>query len=385
MSSLSTVSSNVSTGTPATTASNSNRIKLPTVSSSVTQSAIQGETSLVSSFVMASPSVPSKARERSATVTIPTPPVIQPPSASKANSKLSSRSRSESRSSESSRFAKNSLVMYLTTEHSSRETATISIDEEATASVPQEMISSAGVSALVRNSAAVSARAERSSSLAVSSFQTESFQIYFANSTKTFVPRTSLNLRISLQATKDLSSLSSSSTKEETNTELLTLSPVKPTNWIPFSTSDIFSDSHHEILSSSSLISGGHEIRFSSGSDSSAMTSKLTVSSPSYSKTPSQIPHKEVSADTTTSFVLTHSSSHSSSRPMPQKRSSAVSEDQNSSTPVSFSATTLLQKSKLQTSSAVPATSLKNVITSVVIVSTVICEGNEWNELKLAI
>jgi len=366
MSSLSTLSGNVSTGTPATTASNSNRINLPTVSSSVKQSAIQKETSLVSSVVMASPFVSNKARKRSATVTISTPPMIQPPSVSKANSMLSSRSRSESRSSESSRFAKNSLVLYLTTEHGSRDTATISIDEEATASVPQEMISSAGVSTLVRSSAAVSARAERSSSLAVSSFQTESLQIYFANSTKTFVSRTSVNLRIYGQATKDLSSLSSSTTKAETNTGLLTLSPVKPTNWIPFSSSDTFSDSHHEILSSSSSRSGGHEVRFSSRSDSSAMTSKLTVSSPSYSRTPSQIPYKEVSVYT--SFVLTRSSSHSSSRPMPQKRSSAVSEDQNSSTPVSFSASTLLQKSKLQTSSAVPATSLKNVITSVVIV-----------------
>ena len=104
------------------------------------------------------------------------------------------------------------------------------------------------------------------------------------------------------------------------------------------------------------------------------MTSKLVVSSASYPQTSSQLPYKEVSAAATaTRFILTRSSSRMSSRAMPQKRSSTVSEDRNFST--SMSVATLLDKSKSQTSTAVSAKSTKSEITSTVIVSTFICEG----------
>ena len=112
------------------------------------------------------------------------------------------------------------------------------------------------------------------------------------------------------------------------------------------------------------------------------MTSKLAVSSASYPHTSSLLPYKEVSAATATRFILTRSSPRMSSRAMPQKRSSTVSEDRNFSISMSFSATTLLDKSKSQTSTAVPAKSTKSEITSAVIVSTFICEGTGHNGCK---
>ena len=349
------------------TARNSNHIKLPAVASSLIQSAIQRETSgLVSSVVMASPSLSSKARMissqySSAAVASSTPPMIQPPVTSRTNHKFSSRTESESLSSESSHNAKSSFLMSLTIECSTRDTATISLDDKTSVSVPQGM----------RSSAVVSTLADKSSSLAVS---------------KTVSSRTSVSVRVSVQASENLSSLSSSSTKPETMTELLTQSPAKPTNWIPFSTSDKFSslntDSYNHTLSSSSSRFSGHEIHFSSGSESSVMRSELAASSPSYSQTSSQIPHGEVSTVTPTSAIFTRSFSHVSSQPMPRKRSSVVSEDQNFSTSVSFSASTLLEKSKLHTSSSVPAASPKSEIASVVVVSTFICEGRGRNGFK---
>ena len=366
-------------------ASNPSHIKLPGLASSVIQSANQRKTSLVSSAVMASPSVSSKARKFSsqfsgAAVTSSTPTMIQPPVTSRTDSKSSSRTQSESRPSKtSSRNAKSSILLSLTIGHDSRNSVSISLNDSTVASLLQEM----------RSSAVVSALPERSSSLAVSSLLTESLKMTFADSRKTLVSRTSVQVRISVQATEDISSLSLSSTKAKTMTE----SPIKhATNWIPFSISDKFSslnsDSYHRTWSSSSSRFSEHEIRSSSssGSESLAMTRKLVSSSPSYFQTSSQIPHEEeVSAVTATGISYEPSTSHMSSRPMPPKRSSAVSEDRNSSSSVSFSASTLLDKSKLQTSSAVPATSPKIEITSVVIVSAFICEGERWwSEVKFS-
>lgn len=371
ISSLSTGSGNISTGPPTTAASESSHIKLPTVVSSVVHSAIQRKTSLISPVVVASPSVSSKARKISwqfsdAAMIASTPSMIQPPVTSKTNSKFSSRTKRESRPSESSHNEKSSILVSLTMEHSSRDIAHASISlHRTTISVPQEK----------KIPSVVSTLAERYPSLAVSSLQTESLKMSFADSTKTFVSRTSVNVRFPFQTTENLSSLSFSSAKAEKMTDILTQSPVKPTNWIPFSASDKFSslntDSYHKTWRSSSSRFSGHEIRFSSGSDSSAMTSILVAPSASYSKITSQIPHKQVSAATATSFILKRSSSSlTSSRPIPQKRSSAVSDNENFIPSMSFTVTTLLDKSKLQTSSSVPATSPKSDITSEIIVST---------------
>lgn len=294
------------------------------VTSSLVHSEIQRDTSLVSSVVMASPSMSSKARKvpslsSSAAMTVSMTPMIHQAVPSRINSKLSSRPENEFRTLTNSDEKESSRQMSFTTMHSSRiiagdsstrDSASISPDESAL-SVPQGMKSSL-----------VSTLAKKTTRLAVSSLQTQSLhsrtrevnlEMSFADSTKTFVSRTSPYVTPPLQATENPTSLFLSSLKAKDVTEFLTQSIVQPTNWIPFSASEEFS---------------------------------------------------ALSTDKNRETWISWSST------LPQMRSSAVLDDSQNLRPSLRSTSALLAKSKLQTSSAVSATSPKSEITSGVIVST---------------
>lgn len=294
------------------------------VTSSLVHSEIQRDTSLVSSVVMPSPSMSSKARKvsslsSSAAMTVSITPMIHQAVPSRINSKLSSRPENEFRTLTNSDEKESSRQMSFTTMYSSRiiawdsstrDSASISLDESAL-SVTQGMKSSL-----------VSTLAKKTTRSAVSSLQTQSLhsrtrevnlEMSFADSTKTFVSRTSPYVSPPLQATENLTSLFLSSLKAKDVTEFLTQSIVQPTNWIPFSASEEFS---------------------------------------------------ALSTDKNRETWISWSST------LPQMRSSAVSDDSQNLRPSLRSTSALLDKSKLQTSSAVSATSPKSEITSGVIVST---------------
>ena len=209
------------------------------VASSLVHSDIQKDNSLVPSVVLASPSLPSKAREvsslsRGAALTSPITAVTLQGVPSRVNSKLSSRHENEIRTLTISDEKENSSLSF-TTKHSSRISASdsptidsvwISQDESAH-SVAQGM----------RSSSHISSPIEKTTRLAVPSFQTQPLR------SKTY----EINLETSFAVlAKTLSSTleaknRTSSLKAEDMTEFLTQSMVQPTNWIPFSASDEFS------------------------------------------------------------------------------------------------------------------------------------------------
>ena len=289
------------------------------VASSLVHSDIQKNNSVVSSVVMASPSLSGKARVLSslspgAAMTVQI--ISHQEVSSSVNSKLSSRPENEFRTSTNSDERENSSDMSFTTMHSprisaldfaTRDSASISQGESAL-SVPQGM----------RSSSHISPPIERTSRLAVSSLRTQSLHLTtsevnldmsLADSANTFVSRTSFNVSPSSQASFKDKNMKSSLKAEET-TEFLTQSMVQSTNWIPFSASQEFSSLNTD---------KNRETRISGSSS------------------------------------------------LPQKRSSPVSDVQS----FNPSSSTLLDKGKsVQTSSTVSTSSPQSEVTSGVIVST---------------
>lgn len=297
------------------------------VASSLIHSDIQKDNSLVSSVVMASPSLSSKAREvpslsPSAAMTVSITPMTHQDVPSSVNSKLSSRPENEFRTLTISEEMENSSQMSFTTMHSSRisasdsptrDSASISQDESAI-SVPRGM----------RSSSHTTSPFEKTTRLAISSLQAQSLQLKtsevklemsFADSAKSFISRTSSNVSPSLQASLKAVNMTSS-LKAEDITEFVTQSMVQPTNWIPFSASQEFSALNTDNNRKTCGISGSSSLH--------------------------------------------------------EKRSSAVSNVPS----FSPSSSTPLDKSKLQTSSAVSAASPKSENTSGVIVSILIIGVN---------
>ena len=220
------------------------------LASSLVHSDIQKNNSVVSSVVMASPSLSGKARVLSSlspnaamTVQITSHQGVS----SSVNSKLSSRPENEFRTLTNSDERENSSDMSLTTMHSPRISAldfatrdSVSISQgESALSLPQGM----------RSSSHISPPVERTTSLAISSLRTQSLHLTtsevnldmsLADSANTFVSRTSSNVSPSSQASfKDKNM--KSSLKAEDTTKFLTQSMVQSTNWIPFSASQEFS------------------------------------------------------------------------------------------------------------------------------------------------
>ncbi|KAL9963304.1 hypothetical protein ACROYT_G032493 [Oculina patagonica] len=341
-----TVIANISTGSPTTVVADSSHIKL-LVTSSVAHSAIQKDISLVSSIVMASPSVSSKTRKISlhfSTTTLPisTTPMIQQPVTSEIVSQVSSIPENNLHTLTSSfteeHYGRN---MSSTKVLSSRENASryVTIDsvslslQETTTSLPKGL----STSVTTRKSASISEMLQASSVARMSQDENE-----FASTT--FPPSHATQMVTS--SVENLSFPFLSSTNAKTMTKWLTQSTVQATDWTPLSASEKFSalntDSYHQT-----------PISRSSSVQSSDMTSKLVASSAPYSKSSSQTPHTRSSASTAVS-----------SRSIPQKTSSA-----NFGPSLSSTMTTLIDQSKLQTSSsAVSASPSRTEFTSEIIV-----------------
>ena len=337
------------------------------VTSSVVHSQIQREISLVSAVVMASPSVSSKTRRISSrstgVTTVLTTPLIHQHVTSILNSKLSSRSENEFHTLASIDFDKERVSSRTPFTSSKDSAANISASnslDQTTFSVPQGIL-------------------EKTPSLTVAGLKTHSLRsrtskvnlnMSLADSAKNFVTRTSSNVKFSSE------------------------------NFSPPST-----DSYHQTwISGTSSGMGGNKILFNS-TQSSGVMREFVASSGSYSKSPTQIPHKssvatasfneplmsrsitlesghrlqissQGSAASTESITLSshytkytsHMISHSQ---MFQKRSSAELQGQTFSPSLNSAVTTPLDKSKLETSStSTSATQSRTELTSGIIVST---------------
>ena len=293
------------------------------VASSLFHSDIQKDNSLIVSFMMASPTLSSKARELSSlspsvamTVSI-TPMTLQGVSSS-VNTKLSSRHENEFRTLTISDERENFNQMSFTAMHSSRVSAWDSPTRDS-ASISQDK-SAISVPRGSRSSSHISSPVEMITRSTVSSLQTQLLQIKtievnsemsVADSTNTLASRTYANVKPSLKSSLKARYMPSS-LKAQDKTEFLTQSMVHHTNGIPFSAS-------------------------------------------------------EFSAWTTDKNRKTWTPGSSS---LPQKRSSSFSDFRDFSPSLS----TPLDESKLQgTSSAVSAASTKSEITSGVIVSIYYC------------
>ena len=275
---------------------------------------------------MASPSVSSKIAKMSlqslsAAMRISTTPIIQQPVTSGIFSKISSIPENELHHESSSQIISSIALgsKESSSQYATKGSVSISLNQ-TTVSLPQGMSTQASLSTKMSHDE--------------DDFASMTFPTSYAT-------------RMVTSSVENLSSPFLSSTKAKTMTKWLTKFTVQPTDGISLSASEKFpalnTGSYHKT-----------QISRSSSTRSSDMTSKLVASSTSYTKSSSQIP-----------LV--------SSRSVLQKRSSAVSRDQNFSPSLSSTATTFPDKSKLQTSSsAISATQSKSEITSEIIVSTFI-------------